>query len=346
MVWLAVICCLLGRTWTAVLPENIAIAVVTSSPVHEDRLPALAQAWVLDAKVRCAAVIVVSDVATRCEARWNDTSCVETTACSCSASHWGIPCKSACAFTELADIASDKARWFVRVMDDTFVDVDALAWHLSALDDHLPWYAQTVLSCLNYCRRYVGEMLTVASDTNGAVNVSYGFEAALGGAGWALSRPALNIAIKHIDLYHLLTWTMGCNFTDAGLQVCGPGGEWPLPETHRGRPMLPAGRGLKLRSPFADDIMWGTYMATLNIPTAGPAGFTQAPVDAYDGVPVCAGAHVDVLKGAAQDPGAKVLASAETCDSTRRIHDLGIVYSEALVASVGCVVFIASAEIA
>lgn len=188
-------------------------------------------------------------------------------------------------------------------------------------------------------------MLTVAADATGDVNVSYGFEAALGGAGWALSRPALDIALEHLELYHLLTWTMGCNYTAAGTQVCGPGGEWPLPETHRGRPIIPAGRGLKLRSPFADDIMWGTYMAALDIPSAGPAGFTQAPVDAYDGVPVCDGAHVDVLKRAAQSPGAKVLASAETCDSTRRIHDLGIVYSESLVTSVGCVMIISLEEI-
>lgn len=150
MVWLVVVCSLLGHVWTAVQPENIAIAVVTSSPVHDDRLPALAEAWLVDAKTRCAASIVVSDVATSCEARWNDTSCIETNVCSCSASHWGIPCKSACAFTELAAVTNDQARWFVRVMDDTFVDVDALAWHLSALDDRQPWYAQAVSSCLNY----------------------------------------------------------------------------------------------------------------------------------------------------------------------------------------------------
>ena len=34
------------------------------------------------------------------------------------------------------------ARWVVRVMDDTFVDLDALAWHLSYLDSREPWRAQ------------------------------------------------------------------------------------------------------------------------------------------------------------------------------------------------------------
>lgn len=282
------------------LPSDIAIAVVTSSPVHSSRLPTLS--WLIDARARCARVLVVSDV---------DDKEYGTISCPCSASHWGIPCKSACAFLTLGE-AVREAKWYVRVMDDTFVDIDSLAWHLSQLESDEDDESKIPL--------YVGEMIRV---------IPFHFEAALGGAGWALNQPALNLAVNHIDLYHTLTWTMGCNYTETGGQLCvGPA--WPLPDAHRGRPIVAAGRGLKLQSPFADDIMWGTFMAALNISTAGPAGFTQAPVDAFDGVPLC-------QDGNSKDANAAQRETVELDDQQQcgRIHSLGVVYSDELVSSIG-----------
>ena len=140
--------------------SEIAIAVITSSPVQRDRLPAVEASWLGEARGRLAAAVVVSDGGGEgCDG----DGCV---ACACDASHAGIPCKTGCAFEALA-LAAPAARWHVRAMDDTFVDVDALVWQLDAIDDGSPWY--------------VGDV----AEVEGA-----GFGFALGGCGWALSGPA------------------------------------------------------------------------------------------------------------------------------------------------------------
>ena len=117
-------------------PADIAITIITSSPVQDARLPALRETWLGGAAARCAAALVVSDAAVRCD---EDGPCVASVAVDCAASHAGLPCKSARAL-EASLAAAPRARWHVRVMDDTYVDVDALAWHLGDLDDAEPWY--------------------------------------------------------------------------------------------------------------------------------------------------------------------------------------------------------------
>ena len=94
------------------------------------------------------------------------------------------------------------------------------------------------------------------------------FSAALGGAGWGLSAPAAVLALEHVALFHSLVGSMPCRKGDCGAH--GAHGEWALPATHLGREIVDAGRGFKLRSPFADDIIWGCYMAALGVPAVQP----------------------------------------------------------------------------
>ncbi|KAH8064236.1 hypothetical protein JL721_8379 [Aureococcus anophagefferens] len=133
-------------------------------------------------------------------------------------------------------------------MDDTYVDVDALAWHLGDLDDAQPWRGRR--------------------DARVAL-----------GAGWALSGPAAALAAAHLDLYFSLA---------SGMVRASDGGrEWALPASRLGRALADAGRGMRLDSHIADDVFFGTFMAALGVGAAGPRGFTQAPVDARGGVPPC-----------------------------------------------------------
>ena len=107
--------------------QDVAYAVITSSPVATERLPPLEAAWITPARARGITVLVVSDAC-------DDRNCV---AVACEASQAGVPCKSGRAFVELRRRTT--AKWFARVMDDTFVDVDALAWHLAAFDETRPY---------------------------------------------------------------------------------------------------------------------------------------------------------------------------------------------------------------
>ena len=108
--------------------QDVAYAVITSSPVAKDRLPPLEAAWITPARARGVTVLVVSDAC-------DDRNCV---AVACEASQAGVPCKSGRAFVERRKRAT--AKWFARVMDDTFVDVDTLTWHLAAYDSTKPYY--------------------------------------------------------------------------------------------------------------------------------------------------------------------------------------------------------------
>ena len=272
-------------------PADIAITIITSSPVQDARLPALRETWLGGAAARCAAALVVSDAAVRCD---GGGPCVASVAVDCAASHAGLPCKSARAL-EASLAAAPRARWHVRVMDDTYVDVDALAWHLGDLDDARPWY--------------VGDTVAVPREGAGRADGAT-FRVALGGAGWALSGPAAALAAAHLDLYFSLA---------SGMVRASDGGrEWALPASRSGRPLFDAGRGMRLDSHIADDVFFGTFMAALGVGAAGPRGFTQAPVDARGGVPPCG-------------PGAAAAAAARgpddaDCGDPQRHHDLGAVW--------------------
>ena len=71
--------------------QDVAYAVITSSPVAKDRLPPLEAAWITPARARGITVLVVSDAC-------DDRNCV---AVACEASQAGVPCKSGRAFVEL-----------------------------------------------------------------------------------------------------------------------------------------------------------------------------------------------------------------------------------------------------
>ena len=201
--------------------QDVAYAVITSSPVAKDRLPPLEAAWITPARARGITVLVVSDAC-------DDRNCV---AVACEASQAGVPCKTGRAFVELRKRAS--AKWFARVMDDTFVDVDALAWHLAAYDSSKPYY--------------VGDMATAYADQEER------FRFAWGGAGWALSAPAAEFTVQHLDFYFYLVETTGCP-----AQTCNANMSWPA-HYHS------VGRGLRLNNAHADDVVFGLFMSALNI---------------------------------------------------------------------------------
>ena len=71
--------------------QDVAYAVITSSPVAKERLPPLEAAWITPARARGVTVLVVSDAC-------DDRNCV---AVACEASQAGVPCKSGGAFVEL-----------------------------------------------------------------------------------------------------------------------------------------------------------------------------------------------------------------------------------------------------
>ena len=223
--------------------QDIAYAVITSSPVARERLTPLEAAWINPARARGITVLVISDAC-------DDQNCV---AVACEASQAGVPCKSGKAFVELR--RRTRAKWFARVMDDTFVDVDALAWHLAAYDSTKPYY--------------VGDMAIAYADQEER------FRFAWGGAGWALSTPAAELTEKHLDFYFYLVETTGCP-----AQTCNANMSWPAHYDS-------GGRGLRLNNAYADDVVFGLFMSALNVEAVGPAGFQQTPLDVLGGAPPC-----------------------------------------------------------
>ena len=233
----------IAATTNALDVQDVAYAVITSSPVAKERLPPLEAAWIIPARARGVTVLVVSDAC-------DDRNCV---AVACEASQAGVPCKSGRAFGELRRRTT--AKWFARVMDDTFVDVDTLAWHLAAYDSTKPYY--------------VGDMATAYADQEER------FRFAWGGAGWALSEPAADLAEKHLDFYFYLVETTGCP-----AQTCNANMSWPAHYDS-------VGRGLRLNNAHADDVVFGLFMSALNVEAKGPAGFQQTPLDILGGAPPC-----------------------------------------------------------
>ncbi|EGB02156.1 hypothetical protein AURANDRAFT_69145, partial [Aureococcus anophagefferens] len=264
---------------------------------------------------RCAAALVVSDAAVRCD---EDGPCVASVAVDCAASHAGLPCKSARAL-EASLAAAPRARWHVRVMDDTYVDVDALAWHLGDLDDAQPWYVGDTVAVpregagradQGSARERNSQLQRLRSRPLSTRADGATFRVALGGAGWALSGPAAALAAAHLDLYFSLA---------SGMVRASDGGrEWALPASRLGRALADAGRGMRLDSHIADDVFFGTFMAALGVGAAGPRGFTQAPVDARGGVPPCGPAAAAAAESRGPDDA--------DCGDPQRHHDLGAVW--------------------
>ena len=232
--------------------QDVAYAVITSSPVAKDRLPPLEDAWITPARARGVTVLVVSDAC-------DDRNCV---AVACEASQAGVPCKSGRAFVELRRRTT--AKWLARVMDDTFVDVDALAWHLAVYDETKPYY--------------VGDMAIAYADQEER------FRFAWGGAGWALSEPAAELTEQLLDFYFYLVETTGCP-----AQTCNANMSWPA-HYHSG------GRGLRLNNAYADDVVFGLFMSALNVAAEGPAGFQQTPLDILGGAPPCSSTEMEAAR--------------------------------------------------
>ena len=118
------------------------------------------------------------------------------------------------------------------------------AWHLEALDDAQPTLA--------------GDLATVYYPKPDGYAGEARFRFAWGGAGWALSKPGLDLVVKHLDLYGALAKAMGCDGFNGGLGACDPR-PWPLPPTHLNRSIGAPAPGLKLRSAHADDVVFGAY---------------------------------------------------------------------------------------
>ena len=254
--------------------QDVAYAVITSSPVAKDRLPPLEAAWITPARARGVTVLVVSDAC-------DDRNCV---AVACEASQAGVPCNSGRAFVELR--RRTRAKWFARVMDDTFVDVDALTWHLAAYDSTKPYY--------------VGDLATAYAVTD--THQEERFRFAWGGAGWALSQPAAELTEQHLDFYDFLAETTGCP-----AQTCNANMSWPAHYDS-------VGRGLRLNNAHADDVVFGLFMSALGVEAVGPAGFQQTPLDVLGGAPPCSSTVMEAA-----------LMREPSCVSgaTGRVHALG-----------------------
>ncbi|KAH8063446.1 hypothetical protein JL722_2616 [Aureococcus anophagefferens] len=92
---------------------------------RDARLPALRETWLGGAAARCAAALVVSDAAVRCD---EDGPCVASVAVDCAASHAGLPCKSARA----RGVARGAPRAVARADGATFrVALGGAGWALS-----------------------------------------------------------------------------------------------------------------------------------------------------------------------------------------------------------------------
>jgi len=198
-----------------------------------------------------------------------------------------VPCKSGRAFVELRKRTT--AKWFARVMDDTFVDVDTLAWHLAVYDETKPYY--------------VGDMAIAYADQEER------FRFAWGGAGWALSAPAAELTVQHLDFYFYLVETTGCP-----AQTCNANMSWPA-HYHND------GRGLRLNNAHADDVVFGLFMSALNVEARGPAGFQQTPLDVLGGAPPCSSTEMEAA-----------LMREPSCvgGATGRVHALGGFFDENL----------------
>lgn len=262
--------------------QDVAFAVITASPVQKQRLPPLLDAWITAARRRHITIIVISDAC-------DDINCI---AVACQASQAGVPFKSGRAFVELLKAAPD-AKWYARVMDDTFVDVEALAWHLAPYDATELYYA--------------GDMAT-AYDSSGVEK----FKFAWGGAGWALSRAAAAEAAAHLEFYDFLAETTGCPNG-----MCHTNISWP--STYNGAP-----RGLRLNNAHADDVIFGMYMRALNVEAVGPAGFQQTPLDILGGAPVCSSVDAAAARRRPADPDYEACVSG----APGRVHALGAFFDE------------------
>ena len=84
--------------------QDVAYAVITSSPVAKERLPPLEAAWITPARARGITVLIINDAC-------DDQHCV---AVACEASQAGVPCKSGLAFVELRKRTT--AKWRQRLL--------------------------------------------------------------------------------------------------------------------------------------------------------------------------------------------------------------------------------------
>ena len=165
---------------------HVAIAIITSSPVQNERLPQIAKAWaawdfarIVGSQSPQISVVGISDIESVCSHGSEANNCVPTKKCPCAASKEGILCKTMCAFETLQELAP-LARWYLRLMDDTLV---------------LPTNLLIVLNTLDHTKAlYIGDMVTIMPEFQLQQSaVSF----ALGGCGWGLTAPALELALAN-----------------------------------------------------------------------------------------------------------------------------------------------------
>lgn len=113
--------------------KDLAIALITSSPVSKARLPIISSAWSsrwdLD-------VIIITDEEDSCPPEaYGGMQMIKT---NCGADKTGLVCKTRRGLELLLELFPGK-RWYLRVMDDTLVHAPNVIHHLSRVDARGSW---------------------------------------------------------------------------------------------------------------------------------------------------------------------------------------------------------------
>lgn len=196
-------------------PSDIAIAIVTSSGAH-DRLWEAQTTWIPRARDLGIGIVYVSDT---------DDRFIPTVSCpNCTADKLGLKWKTRFSFLHMLD-EFPHAKWLFRAMDDTYVAVDNLVYHLAQLDHKQrvflgdPYY---------YARDGSVQALPIMQKPFPFTHPSYPVESYPGGGcGWILSRAAAEFAMERVSVYDRLIETneifddvfWGMFMHDIGLQM-------------------------------------------------------------------------------------------------------------------------------
>ncbi|KAA0150046.1 hypothetical protein FNF29_05487 [Cafeteria roenbergensis] len=173
-------------------PSDIVIAIVTSSGAH-DRLWEAQTTWIPRARDLGISIVYISDT---------DDPFIPTMSCpNCTADKFGLKWKTRFSFLHMLE-AFPHAKWLFRAMDDTYVAVDNLVFHLAQLDPSERVYLGDPYY---YARDGSVQVLPIMQKPFPFTHPSYPVEAYPGGGcGWILSRPAAEFAMERVAVYDRL----------------------------------------------------------------------------------------------------------------------------------------------
>jgi len=173
-------------------PDQVAIAIITSSPGHERIPPNLISTWLPEAQRLGVRLVFVSDQPV-------PGTSIETISCDkCEAGKFGLKWKTMRAF-EYMTTAFPEATWFARVMDDTFVSLPNLLFHLAGYDPTTPVYLGDQWW---HVRDGNVQWQPVTQDKRPFDHPTHPVEQyPAGGCGWVLSRPAADLAVRLRHVY-------------------------------------------------------------------------------------------------------------------------------------------------